>query len=159
MQRTQFGGMACSIARTLDVFGEPWTPLILRDVWVGISRFDQLSADLGISPKVLTQRLAWLVESGVLERRQYSARPPRYDYVLTAKGTELCDVLLVMARWGDRWLAGEAGPPVLHRHAGCGQVVHVELRCPGCGALMPAGEVECLPGPGSAAADGSGCGS
>jgi DNA-binding HxlR family transcriptional regulator len=150
MQRTQFGDMACSIARTLDVFGEPWTPLILRDVWVGISRFDQIRADLGISTKVLTQRLAWLVAAGVLERRQYSAHPPRHEYTLTAKGTELCDVLLVMARWGDRWLAGEAGPPVLHRHTACGHITQVELHCSECGLPLHAGNIEALPGPGAA---------
>ncbi|HEX5120143.1 MAG TPA: helix-turn-helix domain-containing protein [Pseudonocardiaceae bacterium] len=150
MQRTQFGEMACSIARTLDIFGEPWTPLILRDVWVGINRFDQIWADLGISSKVLTQRLAWLVETGVLERRQYSTHPPRHEYALTEKGTELCDVLLVMTRWGDRWLAGEAGPPVLHRHQACGHIAKVELTCPQCGDPMHAGDVEPLPGPGAA---------
>ena len=154
MQRTQFGDMVCSIARSLDVFGEPWTPLILRDVWVGITRFDQIWADLGISTKVLTQRLAWLVETGVLERRQYSARPPRHEYALTAKGAELCDVLLVMARWGDRWLAGEAGPPVLHRHTECGRIANVELHCSECGRPMHAGDVEVLPGPGTPAAAG-----
>ena len=115
MQRTRFGDMACSIARTLDVIGEPWSPLILRDVYVGIDRFEQIQADLGISRKVLTERLKWLVESGVLERRQYEARPPRDRYVLTAKGSELVDLLMVMVAWGDKWLAGEAGPPVLYR--------------------------------------------
>jgi DNA-binding HxlR family transcriptional regulator len=150
MQRTRFGEMACSIARTLDVFGEPWTPLILRDVWVGISRFDQIRADLGISSKVLTQRLALLVETGVLERRQYSTHPPRHEYALTAKGLELCDVLLAMTRWGDRWLAGEAGPPVLHRHTACGHVSHIEQRCSECGEPMHAGDVDVLPGPGAA---------
>lgn len=154
MQRTQFGGMACSIARSLDVFGEPWTPLILRDVWVGITRFDRIRADLGISPKVLTQRLDWLAETGVLERRQYCDRPPRDEYALTAKGAELCEVLLVMARWGDRWLAGEAGPPVLHHHTACGRNAHVELRCSECGEPMHTGDVEALPGPGTPAAAG-----
>src|SRR3954454_11774845 len=100
MQRTSFGDMACSIARTLDVIGEPWSPLVLRDVYVGINRFDQLQADLGISRKVLTQRLTWLGEEGVLEGRPYSARPPRHEYVLTGKGLELCDVLMAMVRWG-----------------------------------------------------------
>jgi DNA-binding HxlR family transcriptional regulator len=150
MQRTQFGDMACSIARTLDVFGEPWTPLILRDVWVGISRFDQIRDDLGISTKVLTQRLAWLVETGVLERRQYSDHPPRFEYALTAKGAELCDVLVVMARWGDRWLAGEDGPPVLHRHRECGHITRVELHCSECGAPVHAADLDVLPGPGAA---------
>ena len=77
MQRTQFGEMACSIARTLDVAGEPWSPLIIRDVYIGISRFDQLQQSLGISRKVLAERLRWLTDNGVLERREYSARPHR----------------------------------------------------------------------------------
>lgn len=141
--------MACSIARTLDVIGEPWSPLILRDVYVGMTRFAQIQQDLGISRKVLTERLNWLVDSGVLERREYSRRPPRHEYVLTAKGTELCDLLLVMVRWGDRWTAGEAGPPVLYRHHTCGEISHVELRCSACAELMRATDVELVPGPGS----------
>ena len=152
MQRTQFAAMACSIARTLDVIGEPWSPLILRDVYVGINRFDQLQSDLGISRKVLTQRLAWLVEQGIVERRAYSSRPPRYEYVLTDKGTELCDLLLVMVRWGDRWTAGEAGPPVLYRHHACGEISHVELHCSACDRPMRATDIDVLPGPGAAAA-------
>ena len=143
--------MACSIARTLDVIGEPWSPLILRDVWVGMHRFDTIQADLGISRKVLTERLNHLVEQGVIERRPYDRRP-RYEYHLTAKGTELVDLLLVMTRWGDRWLAGEAGPPVLHRHRACGEISHVELTCAHCGEPMHAGDVEPLAGPGSGAA-------
>src|SRR5436853_3123423 len=106
MQRTNFREMACSIARTLDVIGEPWSPLIVRDVWVGMNRFDQLQADLGISRKVLTERLNHLVEQGVLERHPYDRRP-RFEYHLTAKGIELVDLLMVMVGWGDKWLAGE----------------------------------------------------
>lgn len=155
MQRTTFADMPCSIARTLDVFGEPWTPLILRDVWVGLTRFEQIRSDLGISTKVLTQRLGWLVESGVLERRQYSERPPRYEYALTEKGTELCDVLLVMRRWGDKWLAGETGPPVLHRHRTCGRLCYAELHCSECGKPMHVDDVEVIPGPGAAAQGGT----
>ncbi|MCP2249037.1 winged helix-turn-helix transcriptional regulator [Lentzea aerocolonigenes] len=149
MQRTSFSGMACSIARTLDVIGEPWSPLILRDVWVGMSRFEQLQADLGISRKVLTERLNHLVEQGVLERRPYDARP-RYEYLLTPKGLELVDLLMVMKSWGDRWLAGSAGPPVLYRHHACGQIADVELRCDRCGEPMRGGDVDLLPGPGVA---------
>ena len=150
MQRTNFGGMACSIARTLDVIGEPWSPLVLRDVWAGLTRFEEIQADLGISRKVLTERLNHLVERGVLERRPYDRRP-RYEYVLTEKGAELVDLLLVMAGWGDKWLAGEAGPPVLYRHHACGKVSRVDLRCARCGESMRAGDVELLPGPGAAA--------
>jgi DNA-binding HxlR family transcriptional regulator len=151
MQRTQFSDMACSIARTLDIIGEPWSPLILRDIYVGMNRFAQIQQDLGISRKVLTERLNWLVDSGVLERREYSRHPPRHEYVLTAKGTELCDLLLVMVRWGDRWTAGEAGPPVLYRHHACGEISHVELHCSACGRPMRAVDIDLLPGPGSLA--------
>ena len=149
MQRTKFGDMACSIARTLDVIGEPWSPLILRDVWVGISRFDRIQADLGISRKVLAERLNRLVESEVLERVPYQTNPPRHEYVLTTKGTELVDLLLVMAAWGDRWADAGAGPPVLYRHHACGQISHVELHCSNCDAPMRAGDIELLPGPGA----------
>ena len=149
MQRTEFGGMACSIARTLDVIGEPWSPLVLRDVWVGINRFDQIQADLKISRKVLTERLNHLVDEGVLERHPYDQRP-RYEYRLTQKGVELVDLLMVMTRWGDKWLAGEAGPPVLYRHHACGEISSVDLRCTHCGESMHATDITPLPGPGAA---------
>src|ERR1700745_3900117 len=149
MQRTNFGDMACSIARTLDVIGEPWSPLILRDGWVGFTRFEQIQADLGISRKVLTERLNHLVEHGVLERRPYDRRP-RHEDVLTEKGAELGDLLMVMAGWGDKWLAGEAGPPVLYRHHACGEISHVELHCSECGQPMRATDIDVLPGPGAA---------
>jgi DNA-binding HxlR family transcriptional regulator len=142
--------MACSIARTLDVIGEPWSPLILRDVYVGIRRFEQIQADLGISRKVLAERLNWLVESGVLERRQYESRPPRDEYVLTVQGTELVDLLMVMVAWGDKWADAGVGPPVLYRHRSCGEISHVELRCAHCGGPMRADDIEILPGPGAA---------
>jgi DNA-binding HxlR family transcriptional regulator len=151
MQRTDFGQMACSIARTLDVIGEPWSPLILRNIYIGITRFEPLQQTLGISRKVLAERLKWLADHGVLERREYSSRPVRHEYTLTPKGTELCDLLLVMVHWGDRWLAGEAGPPVLYRHHACGQISHVEPHCSVCGEPMHATDVDVLPGPGSAA--------
>ncbi|SER21801.1 winged helix-turn-helix transcriptional regulator [Actinokineospora terrae] len=148
MQRTDFSAMACSIARTLDVIGEPWSPLVLRDVWVGLSRFEQIQADLGISRKVLTERLNHLVEHGVVERRPYDRRP-RYEYVLTSKGAELVDLLMVMAGWGDRWRADEAGPPTLYRHHACGEISRVDLRCDHCGSPMHATDVDVLPGPGA----------
>jgi DNA-binding HxlR family transcriptional regulator len=152
MQRTDFGEMTCSIARTMDVIGEPWSPLVLRNIYIGITRFDQLQESLGISRKVLAERLKWLTGKGVLERRPYSAKPPRLEYVLTAKGLELVEVLMVMVAWGDRWLAGEAGPPVLYRHHACGEIVHADLSCSGCGRPMHATDIDVLPGPGSVTA-------
>jgi DNA-binding HxlR family transcriptional regulator len=149
MQRTQFGDMACSIARTLHIAGEPWSPLIIRNSFVGITRFEDQQRSLGISRKVLTERLDWLVENEVLEKRAYSEHPPRYDYMLTQKGHELADVLLAISAWGDRWTAGEAGPPVLFRHLSCGELTHAEIRCAHCGEPLHSQDVEALPGPGA----------
>jgi DNA-binding HxlR family transcriptional regulator len=155
VQRTSFADMTCSIARTLDVAGEWWSPLILRDVHLGITRFDELRHDLGVSRKVLSERLERLVEQGVLERRAYSERPPRHDYVLTEKGGELVDVLLAMVAWGDRWTAGDKGPPVLLRHLGCGELTRAEIRCARCGESLHADQVTVEPGPGGSAGPGT----
>src|SRR3954452_20883471 len=150
MQRTDFSAMACSIARTLDVIGEPWSPLILRDVWVGMHRFEQIQSDLGVSRKVLAERLKWLVECRGARRRQYETSPPRFESLLTDKGAELVDLLMVMVAWGDRWTDDGTGPPVLYRHHACGQISHVELRCAHCAEPMRADDIELLPGPGAA---------
>lgn len=149
MQRTQFGDMACSIARTLHIAGEPWSPLIIRNAMVGITRFDDHQRALGISRKVLAERLDWLVENDVLERHAYSDRPPRHDYVLTQKGRELSDVLFAISAWGDRWTAGDAGPPALFRHRTCGEYTHAEIRCAHCGELLHSQDVDVEPGPGA----------
>jgi DNA-binding HxlR family transcriptional regulator len=151
MQRTDFSLMACSIARSLAVAGEPWSPLVLRDVWVGINRFDDIQRDLGVSRKVLTERLKALVEAELLERRAYSERPPRHEYALTPKGAEFIDVLMAMAAWGDKWTAGEAGPPVYRRHRACGQLPQVELRGSAGGEPLHAAAVDVAPGPGAVA--------
>jgi DNA-binding HxlR family transcriptional regulator len=148
MQRTDFSEMNCSIARSLAAAGEPWSPLVLRDVWVGINRFDDIQRDLGISRKVLAERLKHLVEAGMLERRAYSERPVRHEYALTDKGSEFVDVLMAMASWGDRWTAGEAGPPALRRHRACGQVSQVEMHCTACGEVLHSADVDVEPGPG-----------
>jgi DNA-binding HxlR family transcriptional regulator len=140
--------MPCSIARTLAIAGEPWSPLIIRDVFVGISRFDDLQRDLGISRKVLAERLHHLVDAGMLERRPYSERPPRHEYALTAMGSEFVDVLMAMVAWGDRWTAEEDGPPILYRHLACGQIAHTEPHCSSCGEPMHSDGVEVEPGPG-----------
>lgn len=150
MQRTRFGAMACSVARTMDMAGEPWSPLIVRNIFIGINRFDQLQQNLGISRKVLADRLRTLAGAGVLERREYSSSPVRHEYVLTEMGLDLVEVLMVMVRWGDRWLVGQAGPPVLYRHRACGQISHAELHCSECGQPMGPAGIDVLPGPGSA---------
>lgn len=150
MQRTDFAQMTCSIARSLAIAGEPWSPLVLRDVYIGINRFDDLQRDLGISRKVLAERLRHLVGAGMLEQRPYSERPLRHEYVLTTMGSEFVDVLMALVAWGDRWTAGEAGPPVLYRHRSCGEITHVEPHCAACGETLRSGDVDVELGPGLA---------
>jgi len=101
--------------------------------------------------QVLAERLKHLVEEGMLERRPYAERPARYEYVLTRKGFEFVDVLMVMARWGDRWTAGDAGPPVLRRHRTCGEVTQIELRCRECGEIVTSSDIDVEAGPGMTA--------
>jgi DNA-binding HxlR family transcriptional regulator len=139
--------MNCSIARTLDVIGDAWTPLILRDIAFGITRFDAIQRDLGISRKVLSERLASLVEHGVLQRAPYQDKPARYDYFPTEKGADLAFVLLAMQAWGDRWIFGEDGPPVLFRHEPCGEVISPVSACSHCGERLEIADLTPLVGP------------
>jgi DNA-binding HxlR family transcriptional regulator len=155
MQRTSLAEMPCSLARTVDLAGEWWTPLIVRDIHFGLTRFDDIQRNLGISRKVLTQRLDRLVEHGVVERRPYQERPLRHDYVLTEKGNELMQALFVLISWGDRWTAGEAGPPLLLRHASCGEITSAEVTCACCGEPLTVESVKPEPGPGGRVARGT----
>lgn len=125
----------CTVERTLDVIGDRWTVLILRDAFYGVRRFHEFVEDLGIARNVLTDRLKRLVEHGVLERQRYEDRPPRDEYRLTPKGKELLPVLLTLMRWGDRWtIDGE--PEVAFRHEPCGQVVEAAVVCDHCGQQL-----------------------
>jgi DNA-binding HxlR family transcriptional regulator len=139
--------MACSIARSLDVVGEPWTPLIIRDLWLGRHKFDDIQRNLNISRKVLTERLKTLVEAGVVERRPYQRDPERYDYLLTDKGQELMNVLLALMAWGDRWVSGDGGEPMLIRHKACGKRAHAVVTCSTCGEPLHAQDTGIAPGP------------
>jgi DNA-binding HxlR family transcriptional regulator len=132
MKRTALADQPCSIARTLDVAGEWWSPLILRDVAYGVRRFAAIQEDLGISANVLADRLDTLVAEGLLQRSLYQQRPERHEYRLTDKGADLIPALLALMQWGDRWAwEGQHGPVrVLHEH--CGHDVRVEVRCPHC---------------------------
>jgi DNA-binding HxlR family transcriptional regulator len=132
MKRTPLSAHPCSIARTLDVAGEWWTPLILRDVAYGVRRFAEIQEDLGISANVLSDRLDGLLREGILETRVYQVRPERREYRLTEKGAELIPVLLALMQWGDRWKWAGAGGPVRVLHEACGHEVRVEVRCEHC---------------------------
>ncbi|HEX4448380.1 MAG TPA: helix-turn-helix domain-containing protein [Polyangiaceae bacterium] len=112
MQHKSFGAMLCPIARGLDHVGEWWSILILRDAFNGLTRFDQFEKSLAIAPNMLTRRLGALVESGLLERRLYSERPPRHEYVLTQRGRDFRPVLWTLMAWGNKHFAPE-GPSVV----------------------------------------------
>jgi len=113
MKRTSLGHMNCSIAQTLDVVGDPWTLLIVRDALFGIERFDDFRRSLGIPRATLTSRLDTLVEHGVMERRRYQDRPERHEYILTDKGRDLRRVMVSMLQWGDEWSALPEPPVTL----------------------------------------------
>ncbi len=155
MQRTSFAGIHCSVARTLDVVGEWWTPLVLRDIALGLTRFDEIQRDLGLSRKLLADRLDTLVVGGVLKRRPYQHNPLRHDYLLTEKGRDLMPALMALMAWGDRWTAGEDGPPLLLEHAACGQDTEPVVSCSCCGEPLRFGELVAHPGPGAQAAPGT----
>jgi DNA-binding HxlR family transcriptional regulator len=119
MQRKSLSGMGCPVAETLDVIGEWWTLLVVRDVFRGIRRFDALQASLGIARNILARRLRALLDSGILEKRAYAERPVRYEYRLTEKGRALFPVLITMMEWGNRWvLADEPGARLVDAETG-----------------------------------------
>jgi DNA-binding HxlR family transcriptional regulator len=143
-----YENQVCSIARALEVVGERWTLLVIRDAFLDVRRFEQFQQSLGIARNVLTDRLNRLVEQGVLERARYSDHPERFEYQLTAKGRELLPVLLGLMHWGDRHQAGTAGPPRVAEHRDCGGTVTNQLACATCGDLLSAEQVTTRPGPG-----------
>jgi len=148
MKRTNFEGMNCSVARCLDVIGEWWTPLVLRDLFMGITRFDDFQGRLGIARNILADRLNRLVETGVVEKVPYQERPRRFEYRLTEKGADLWRVLTAMREWGDRWEAPQ-GPSVQLVHRGCGHVASTSVVCNQCGEPMDRRAVRLVRGPGA----------
>ena len=113
MKRTSFKQMNCSIARTLEVVGEWWSLLIIRDAFTGIRRFEDFQENLGIARNVLASRLSKLVKQRILEKRTYQERPRRFEYRLTEKGVDLYPVIVTLMGWGDRWATSKGGPPIV----------------------------------------------
>jgi DNA-binding HxlR family transcriptional regulator len=149
VERKSFQDMSCSVAQCLEVIGEWWTMLIVRDAFLGVRRFDDFKSRLGISRNVLAQRLGTLVSAGVLEKRLYQERPPRHEYALTEKGHDLWPVLNAMRQWGDRH-AAPAGPPVVLIHRACGHKAEMVLACAHCGDRVTHRDVRARRGPGGA---------
>lgn len=148
MKRTSFANWPCSIARTMDLVGDSWTPLVLREAFYGIRRFDEFQQELGIARNTLTDRLRLLVDEELMERNLYQTEPRRYDYVLTEKGRDFFGVLAAMSRWGDRWLAGDEGAPITFHHDACGQDTRAEIVCGACGERLTPESVSMRMGPG-----------
>jgi DNA-binding HxlR family transcriptional regulator len=149
MLHNDYEGQRCNIAAALEVVGERWSLLIVREVFLGVRRFEEMQSDLGIARNVLQTRLTRLVGNGVLERRLYHEHPPRHEYLLTEKGLDLWPVVVSLMRWGDEHVPRPGGPPVLLEHRGCGGAVDAHRVCESCGARLTARDVTARPGPGA----------
>lgn len=141
------GEVACSIAATLDVIGDRWTLLILRDIFRGYWKFGELLDEGQMARNLLSNRLNALIAHGVLEKIPYQDRPVRYEYRLTKKGTDLSSALVALMAWGDRWYA-EHGPPTLLVHTKCDTPLHEVVRCSTCNETVGPGGIRSRPGPG-----------
>jgi DNA-binding HxlR family transcriptional regulator len=152
--RFQYSADNCSIRRTLDIVGEKWSLLVLREAFYGVRRFSDFERALGCARNILSARLGTLVGEGILTREPY--RDPgsraRYEYRLTEKGLELFPALVALMHWGDHWTADPEGPPVEVRHRDCGERVAIELRCAAGHGPLTARDTEALPGAGARAA-------
>jgi DNA-binding HxlR family transcriptional regulator len=146
-----FANLNCSVARPLSFLGERWALLVLRDLFLGRRRFDEIQESLGLASNVLSQRLATLVEEGVAERHRYSEHPERFEYRLTEKGRDLQPVLLAMLAWGDRYTAGPEGAPLETVHDECGKAFHAVPTCSECGGAIEGAHMHSRPGPGATA--------
>ena len=151
MERSNYQASNCSIARSLQVLGEKWTLLIMRESFYGSTRFEQFHSVLNCPRNLLSERLNKLVEEGILERSEY--REPgsraRKEYRLTDKGRELMHIMLAFQQWGDRHKADPEGPPVVARHAVCGSDLHVTFACSKGHLVMDRDEIELVDGPGA----------
>ena len=141
MSRSGLAQKTCTVARTVEMFGDEWTLMILREMFLGGRRFDELLRQTGASPHTLSQRLKRMEAIGVVHRETYSERPPRHEYRLTDKGRDLWAVIVSMKVWGDKWL-NHGETPVAIRHVSCGHIVVPLMCCPQCGEPMDAHDAQ-----------------
>jgi DNA-binding HxlR family transcriptional regulator len=146
MLASDYPGQTCSIARSLELVGERWTLLIVRDIFRRRRRFEEIQESLGIARNVLAKRLETLVEEGIVERRVYQERPERHEYLLTQKGLDLWPVLVALMGWGDRWEPQAGGPPAVIVHKDCGGRLDDRRICGRCGAAVEVREARMLEG-------------
>jgi DNA-binding HxlR family transcriptional regulator len=149
MLGVDYKDQTCSIARALEVVGERWTLLVLRNVFLGLRRFEELQQELGVARNVLATRLDRLVGEGILKKVPYQQRPLRHEYRLTDKGLDLWPVIVELMHWGDRHAAPPDGPPIVIHHRGCGGALGEGRVCTRCGELLGARDVRAEAGPGA----------
>ena len=147
MRVSDIAAATCSIARALGAIGDPWTLLILRELFLGQRRFEEFQAQTGMAPYLLSRRLAKLAARDIVARVPYRQRPVRYEYRLTDKGRDLHAVVVALAGWGDRWASGPEGPPLTLIHKACGQETHPVLACSACGKPVEAHDLRARIGP------------
>ncbi len=131
------GPRPCSIARTLDIVGEKWARLVVREVFLGNRKFDEMVRRTGAPRDTLAARLRTLVGTGILERRPYCEHPARFEYYLTEAGRDLYPVIVTLMRWGDQYLVGDDGPPLVLQHS-CGNRLEAQVVCQACGEPLRA---------------------
>jgi DNA-binding HxlR family transcriptional regulator len=149
MQKTSFADMHCSLGRTLELVGDWWSPLILRDLALGLSRFDELAEDLGISRNLLTMRLNAMVEGGVISRERTSSSSTRHRYALTTKGRDLIPIFAALTAWGDKWATPEHGPPIYFGHRDCCERTQPQVCCSACQQPIHPDDLTMHAGPGA----------
>lgn len=142
MKWNELSDERCSVARSVAVIGDRWTLMVLRDLFLGVRRFEDFERRLGISRSIIAERLKRLTDEGVLKKVAYQDRPVRHEYRLTDKGLALHPVIMAVVQWGDTWCAGEEGPPLLHRHRACGCDFTPVMTCSACGGALAARDVE-----------------
>lgn len=147
MLGNDYPDQVCSIARSLEVVGERWTLLVLRDCFIGITKFDGFIDSLGITRTVLIRRLNQLIADGVLVRVLYQTRPDRYEYLLTPKGKDLFGVVALLLQWGDRYYPHPAGPPRALVHSNCGGTLDDHLSCGSCKMQLTWRDIQTVPNP------------
>jgi len=148
MRWDEIDGQVCSIARSLAIFGDKWTLLIVRDSFRKIRRFSDFQKSLGITKHRLSDRLNRLVEVGILSKDIYDVKRARYEYRLTQKGLDLYPILMTVVQWGDKWTLDKDGPPVIFKHTTCGHISTPKYVCNACDEEIDAKSIEPLVGPG-----------
>lgn len=148
MTRTDTSAWPCTIARAANILGDGWNLLIIREACLGTRRFEDFQRVLGIGRNILAGRLDQLVAEGLLDRVEYQQRPVRHEYRLTDKGREVYPVLAAMSAWGDRWLTGREGTPVVLHHTACDHDMHAVVVCSVCDRPIDVRQVRARPGPG-----------